>query len=70
MNSLPPSTWTDSSGTGRASATSARKRAAVAREKARATMNRLTGQMARNSLMELPSREMVMWSIWTVQRLG
>ncbi len=68
MNSLPPSTWTDSSGTGRASATSARKRAAlkaVAREKARATMNRLTGQMARNSLMELPSRETVMWSIWT-----
>ncbi len=45
-----------------------RKRAAlkaVAREKARATMNRLTGQMARNSLMELPSRETAVWSIWT-----
>ena len=47
----------------RASARSVLK--AVAREKTRATMNRLTGQTARNSLMVRPSREKVMWSIWT-----
>ena len=38
---------------------------AVAREKTRATMKRLSGQTARNSLMVRPSREKVMWSIWT-----
>ena len=50
MNSLPPSTWTDCKGAGRASITSSRKRLAlkaVAREKTRATMKRLTGQTAR-----------------------
>ena len=51
----------------RASARSVLK--AVAREKTRTTMNRLTGQMARarrvrrNSLMVWPTREKVMWSM-------
>ena len=68
MNSLPPSTWMDRGGTGRAAATASRKRLAlkaVAREKTRETMKRLSGQIARNSLMVWPSREKVMWSIWT-----